>query len=402
MECAAILAAGELMSNRPPVVTIIAGGEVGHFGRWPDTSAVELALPPLRAALADARIDTSDVQAVFLGNAFGGLIQGQETMLGQFVTAGAGITGVPVHNVKNACSSGADAIHLAWASVAYGQYDCVLVVGVEKMTHVDRARTLSALASASDRAPADPQRSVFMDLNAQRARRYIDEFGATVEHFAMCAAKNRAHAVLNEKAAVREPLSVAQILADRVVVDPLTRSMCGGIADGAAAVVLVSEKFARRRGCAGPAMLASSVVSGDPSGLTLQSATARSARAAFEQAGVDPGALSLAEVHDPTAPQELLDLEDLGLVPPGGAIRLVEEAATSLGGRLPINVSGGLTSRGHPVGATGVAQIVELARQLQGRSGASQVADARIGLAQMAGGLLGRDSAVAAVHILSR
>jgi acetyl-CoA acetyltransferase len=144
------------------------------------------------------------------------------------------------------------------------------------------------------------------------------------------------------------------------------------------------------------------VVSGDPLGLTSQSATARSARAAFEQAGIDPGAVSLAEVHDPTAPQELLDIEDLGLVPRGGAIRLVEEAATSLGGRLPINVSGGLASRGHPVGATGVAQIVEIVRQLQGRSGASQVPDARIGLAQMAGGLLGRDSAVAAVHILSR
>ncbi len=388
------------MTPRPPVVAIVAGGEVGRFGRWPDTSTVALALPPLHAALADARVGARDVEAVFVGNAFGGLIQGQETMLGQLITAAAGITGVPVHNVKNACSSGADAVHLAWSAVAYGQYDCVLVVGVEKMTHADRARTMTALASASDREPADAQRSVFMDLNAQRARRYMATYGATAAHFAMCAAKNRAHAALNANAAVRERLSVEQILADRIVVDPLTRAMCGGIADGAAALVLVSATFARSRGLTGPAMLASSVVSGDPSG-HAPSATARSGRAAFEQAGVDPVAVSLAEVHDPTAPQELLDIEDLGLAQPGGAIRLVEEAATSLGGRLPVNVSGGLVSRGHPVGATGVAQIVEIARQLQGRAGASQVDGARIGLAQMAGGLVGSDSAVSAVHLLS-
>ena len=304
--------------------------------------------------------------------------------------------------MKNACSSGADAVHLAWASIAFGQYDCVLVVGVEKMTHDDRTKAIGVLATASDRQPADATRSVFMDLNAQRAHRYMAEHGATATHFAMCAAKNRAHAARNEKAAVRETLTVAQVLADRIVVDPLTRAMCGGIADGAASLVLVSARFAQRRGLTGPSIVASAVVSGDPTGRLGASATARAGRAAFEQAAIDPAAVSLAEVHDPTSPQELLDIEDLGLAPRGGAIRLVEEGATSLGGRLPVNVSGGLTSRGHPVGATGVAQVVEIARQLQGRAGGSQVADARIGLAQMAGGLLGNDSAVAVVHLLSR
>lgn len=390
------------MSHAPPIRPIVAGGEVSRFGRFPATSAIDLAVPVLRAALRDAQVEARDIEAVFVGNAFGGLMHGQETMLGQLITTAAGISAVPVHNIKNACSSGADAVHLAWSSIAYGQYDCVLVIGVEKLTHDDRAKAMSALASASDRTPIDAKRSVFMDLNAQRARRYMDDYGATATHFAMCAAKNRTHAALNDRAALRERMSIEQVLADRIVVDPLTRAMCGGIVDGAAALVLVSNAFARRRSLAGPAIVASQVASGEPSRGSASSATARSARAAFEQAGIEPRAVSLAEVHDPTSPQELFDIEEIGLAPPGGAIRLVEAEATSLGGRLPINVSGGLTSRGHPVGATGVAQIVEISRQLTDRSGESQVADARIGLAQMAGGLIGGDSAVAAVHILAR
>ena len=387
---------------RPPLNVLIVGGNVGRFGRWPEQSLAQIAVPTIVAALADAGAQVSDIQAVFVGNAFGGLVQGQETMLGQIILAAAGITNVPVHNIKNACSSGADAVHLAWSAVAYGQYDCVLVVGVEKMTHEERSRTMSALASASDRAPKDAQRSVFMDLNAARAQAYMTDYGATPRHFALCAAKNRTHAQRNANAAVREPITVEQVLADRIVVPPLTRAMCGGIADGAATLVLASAPFARQRGWSGPNILASAVVSGDPEGELGQTATARCGRMAFEQSGVSPSDVSVAEVHDPTAPQELFDIEDLGLCARGGAIALLETHVTTLGGRLPVNVSGGLTSRGHPVGATGVAQIVEIARQLAGRAGASQVDGARIGLAQMAGGLLGRDSAVAAVHLIGR
>ena len=390
------------MSGSPPHAVLVAGGEVGAFGRWPERTFAELAAPTIAAAIADAGAERGDVQAVFVGNAFGGLIQGQETMLGQIVAAAAGIDTIPVHNVKNACSSGADAVHLAWSAIAYGQYDCVLVVGVEKMSHAERARSLQALASASDRLPQDDRRSVFMDVNAERANRYMTDYGATPRHFAMCAVKNRMHAMRNDKAAVRTPITVDEVLADRVVVAPLTRAMCGGIADGAASLLLVSDTFARRRGFKGPRIVASAIVGGDPQGRTGASATARCGRAAFEQAGIDPASIALAEVHDPTAPQELFDIEDLGLCARGGAIALLEAGATSLGGRLPVNVSGGLASRGHPVGATGVAQIVEVSRQLSGRSAASQVEGARFGLAQMAGGLIGRDSAVAAVHILAR
>ena len=391
------------MKAPPPCEVVVAGGEVGAFGLWPDSSLQTLAQPVVEAALRDAGVQAAQLEAAYVGNALGGLMQGQETMLGQMLLPASGIQGIPVHNVKNACSSGADAMALAWSAVAYGQYDCVLVLGVEKMTHPDRTRAMAALASASDRQPTDPGRSVFMDLNAERAKNYMRRYGATPRHFALCAAKNRFHASLNHKAAVRTLMDADAILQDRMVLDPLTRAMCGGIADGAAAVVLVSSAFARRHGLHGPKVRASCVVSGQPQrSADAPSASARCGVLAFAAAGLDPRDVSLAEVHDPTAPQEFIDIEDLGLCAPGQAFVLTESGQTQLGGRMPVNVSGGLTCRGHPVGATGVAQIVELSRQLSDRAGPAQVAGARWGLAQMAGGLLGSDSAVACVHLLER
>jgi acetyl-CoA acetyltransferase len=417
---------------KAPYRVVVAGGCAGPFGRHLDKSLPDLACPAVAAALGQAGLAAGDIQAAFVGNAFGGALQNQESILGQVLLAPAGIAGVPIHTIKNACSSGADALHLAWSAVAYGQYDCVLALGAEKLIHPEKARSFAALASATDHPPAGEGRSVFMDINAERANSYMAQHGAEPRHFALVAAKNRRHAALNPNAALREPATADAILADKIVVAPLTRGMCGGLTDGAAAVVLVSEAFARQRGIAGPRIAASSVVSGlggDAVGARyarpvstneapslrdegarsaplretdFASATRRAGQAAFAQAGIAPGEISLAEVHDPTSPQELFDLEELGLAPPGGAIALAEDGVTALGGRLPVNVSGGLIARGHPVGATGVAQIAELAEQLMGRAGARQVAGARIGLAQMAGGLLGRDSAVAAVHILVR
>ncbi len=391
------------MKAPPPCEVVVAGGEVGAFGLWPDSSLQTLAQPVVEAALRDAGVQAAQLEAAYVGNALGGLMQGQETMLGQMLLPASGIQSIPVHNVKNACSSGADAMALAWSAVAYGQYDCVLVLGVEKMTHPDRTRAMAALASASDRQPTDPGRSVFMDLNVERAKNYMRRYGATPRHFALCAAKNRFHASLNHKATVRTLMDADAILQDRMVLDPLTRAMCGGIADGAAAVVLVSSAFARRHGLHGPKVRASCVVSGQPQrSADAPSASARCGVLAFAAAGLDPRDVSLAEVHDPTAPQEFIDIEDLGLCAPGQAFVLTESGQTQLGGRMPVNVSGGLTCRGHPVGATGVAQIVELSRQLSDRAGPAQVAGARWGLAQMAGGLLGSDSAVACVHLLER
>ena len=235
---------------------MVCGGSVGSFGRWNSLSLADLAAPVLKETLARTGVEPRQINAVFVGNGFGGMLQNQETILGQVLLSGLGLTSLRVHNVKNACSSGSDAVHLAWSSIAYGQYDCVLVLGVEKMTHDDRTRTMDALASASDRQPTSPDRSVFMDLNSERALRYMKRYGATPRHFAMCTVKNRAHALLNEKAAVRRPITVEEVLADRVVLEPLTRAMCGGIADGAASLLLVSEPFARRHGLSGPRIIA--------------------------------------------------------------------------------------------------------------------------------------------------
>ncbi len=380
---------------------LLAGGDISAFGRWVDQPLTALTRPVVAGALKDAGLDVADVEAAFVGNGFGGLIQGQETILGQLLLADCAIVGIPVHNIKNACSSGSDAFALAWSAVAYGQHDCVLVVGAEKMTHSERTRAIAALATASDRVPTSSERSVFMDLNAERAKAYMARYGASARHFALCAVKNRQHAMLNPLAAERKPLTVEGVLEDREVLAPLTRSMCGGICDGAAAAVLVSPAFARRQGLRTVEVAASVVLGGRPARQASEpSVLARAGQKAYEMSGIGPQEISLAEVHDPTSPQELLDIEDLGLTPRGEAFRWLERGDTALGGRLPVNVSGGLVSRGHPVGATGVAQIVEVSRQLSGRAGEAQVANARVGLAQMSGGLLGMDSAVATVHIL--
>lgn len=390
------------MTNSPPQIPVVAGGAVGSFGRFVDSSLVDIAGPVIKGGLAQAGITAGDVQAAFVGNAFGGAIVDQESIMAQVLLTPAGISAVPMHTVKNACSSGSSAVHLAWNTIAYGQYDCVLVLGAEKLTHNDRQRSFAALATATDHPSVDANRSVFMDVNAARANRYMERYGATPRHFAQVAAKNRRHASLNERASLRALMSVDEVLADRIVVPPLTRAMCGGIVDGAACLVLMSPRFAARHGVLNVTRLVTSaLVSGIPEGGEDRNATARAAASAYNSCGIDPKDVTVAEVHDSTAPQELFDLEDLMLCGRGEAIRLLDDGDTALGGRVPVNTSGGLTSRGHPVGATGVAQIVEVHEQLLGRAGLRQAGSPKVGIAQMAGGLLGNDSAVATVHILT-
>jgi acetyl-CoA acyltransferase len=390
-----------MMARAPVQVPLVVGGAVGRFGRFVERALPDIALPVIQEALAAAGLAPGDVQAAFVGNAFGGAIIDQESILAQVLLTPAGFRGIPMHTVKNACSSGSDAVHLGWGAVAYGQYECVLALGVEKLTHADKRRAFAALATATDHPSVDESRSVFMDVNATRAVRYMAQHGARACHFAEIAVKNRRHASLNERAAVRSPISVEEVLNDRIVVTPLTRAMCGGIVDGAACLILTSPAFAARHGLSTVTRLvASTVVSGCPDDGS-GNATARAGAAAYEQSGIDPKDVAIAEVHDATSPQELFDLEDLMLCGRGEAIRLLEDGDTSLGGRIPVNTSGGLTSRGHPVGATGVAQIVEIHEQLVGRAGARQAGAPKVGLAQMAGGLLGNDSAVATVHLLT-
>lgn len=398
----------------------IAGAGMTAFGKFLDVPIRRHAEQACREALADASMTADEVEAVFFGNAVAGVITGQEMIRGPVALRNTGLLGVPIFNVENACASGSNAFHLAWMQVASGAADVVLAIGAEKLTHSDKTQSFAAIGTAVDLSMADELRerfpgrpdqehdgatklsnSFFMDLYAGIARDYMDRTGATAADFAKVAAKNSAHGALNPKAQYRTPRTVDEILASRSVAPPLTLLMCSPIGDGAAAVVLCSEEFAARAD--DPVRVRASVaLSGRNKPEPHQGGVERAARRAYEIAGIGPEDLDVVEVHDAAAPAELIVSEDIGLCPPGGGAKLVASGATTLGGRVPINPSGGLLSKGHPIGATGCAQIVELVEQLRGRAGERQVSNARIGLAENAGGYLGDDFASVVMTILSK
>jgi acetyl-CoA acetyltransferase len=292
-------------------------------------------------------------------------------------------------------------------AIESGAHDVVAVVGAEKMTDQDRGRALRALATAVDieaQADAaaeagDQPRPVFMEIYAAIARQYMERSGATQRDFAEVVAKNTLNGSLNPIAQVRSPMSVEEVLAAREIVNPLTRPMCAGIGDGAAAVILCSDKRARELGLSGPKILACEMSSGVP-GRKINIVTDTSRRA-FERAGVSPRDVDVVELHDAAAPAEVMVPEEIGLVAEGDGPKIVRDGTTRIGGRMPINPSGGLTARGHPIGATGVAQIVELTEQLRGRAGSRQVEGAQIALAENAGGSMpGGGGAACVITIL--
>jgi acetyl-CoA acetyltransferase len=363
----------------------------------------ELAGEAVRDALADANVEVGDVEAAYVGNAAAGLVTGQEMIRGQVMLRPLGIEGIPIFNVENACASAASALHLGWQAVETGMQRVVLCLGAEKLTHDDKSVGMNAIGTAIDMErrvelveavgtsdDGGAQRSFFMDLYADMARRYMRASGATPEHFAQVVVKNQHNGALNPRAQYGGELTVEDVLESRAIVDPLTLLMCSPISDGAAAVVLRSEG-------AGPRIRASVVRSGDSAGESVS----RTGRAAFEQAGLGPDDLDVAEVHDASAPAELILYEQLGIAEAGGAPDLIASGRTRLDGELPVNTSGGLLSKGHPIGATGIAQVCEATWQLRGEAGPRQVDGARVALTENGGGWLEGDSAAVAVHILT-
>lgn len=403
----------------------LAGLGMTRFGKHMETGLKALGAEAVREALADAGIAPGQLQAAFVGNAAAGLITGQESIRGQVILRGMGLGRLPVVNVENACASGSTALHQACLMVSAGVYDVVLALGVEKLYHPDKKRTFSAFSGAVDvealaaileglqksakqggasaaASGAGEKRSMFMDIYALAARAHMARYGTTKEQFAAVAAKNSHHGSLNPRAQFRDELSVADVLAAPVVAEPLTRPMCSPIGDGAAAVVVVSPRKARALGIRKPVQVSATVLcSGWDHGGDEPGTVEVCAAEAYEQAGLGPQDLHVVEVHDASAPAEILAYESLGLCPVGEGGKLVESGATRLGGRVPVNPSGGLLRKGHPVGASGVAQIVELAEQLQGRSGARQVEGARVALAQNGGGNIGTDAAAMCVTVLT-
>lgn len=407
---------------------VIAGVGMTTFSKHLDRGMKSLGAEAIGLALEDAGLDKDEIQAAWMGNAAAGLITGQECIRGQVILRAMGIGKIPVINVENACASASTAFNQAAAMVTAGLYDVVLAVGTEKLYHEDKQRTFGAFSGAVDveafalimanlkksaeksgakaaSADAGKNRSMFMDIYASAARNHMKAYGTTVEQFAGVSAKNSIHGSLNPRAQFRDVLTVEEVLAEPMIAEPLTRPMCSPIGDGAAAVVLVSEKKARELGLKNSVRAAASVLrSGwdqkpdDP----VANVSALCANEAYELSGIGPEDLSVIELHDASAPAEIMAYEYLGLCGRGEGGKLIEDGTTALGGQIPVNTSGGLLRKGHPIGATGIAQIVELTEQLRGSADKRQVSGARIGLAHNGGGSIGTDAAAQCVTILTR
>ncbi|MHA6631663.1 thiolase family protein [Pseudonocardia sichuanensis] len=383
----------------------LVGAGMTRFGRYPEESIKGLAAPAVQEALADAGLDPADIDMAFVANAMAALITGQSSVVGQSVLRHLGFSGIPVYNVDNACAGGATALNLAVHAVRAGAAEAVLVLGVEKMVTADKSLTFRALNGAADvdfvaASGVDPGTgSVFVSaVYPPRLQAYADRYPLSAETLAGIAVKNRAHAALNPMAQYVTPLTVDEVLQSRTVAAPVTALMCAPISDGAAAVVVVRGD--RVRPVQRPVWVRSSAV-GMAAGGDDISTIQRVSRRVYAEAGIGPDELHVAEVHDSIAFNELHAYEELGLCGPGEGTRLVTEGATSLGGPIPVNPSGGLESRGHPVAATGIGQVIELMQQLRGDAGDRQVPDARHGLAESAGGFAGGDTAAVAVTLLS-
>lgn len=383
----------------------VLGAGMTRFGKFLDSSLKTLGGEAIKEALERADLEVGGIQAAYAGNAIAGLITGQEMVRGQVVLRNLGFGGIPIINVENACAGGSTALHLAWQAVATSQVDVALAVGIEKMTHEDKRRPIEAIATALDvEEPIDPNaKSPFMEHYASRIRQYMDESGATVEDFARVAVKAQRNGAKNPKAQYgNADCEIEDVLATSLVADPLTVMMCSPIGDGAAAVVLASRDFVQARSGRDQVWLrASSLRSGtDPGsgagGIELAAA------AAFEMAGLGPDDIDVVELHDANAASEIMRYESLGFADAGEGPALIRDGVTELTGSLPVNPSGGLIAKGHPVGATGCAQVYELYLQLRGEAGSRQVENSRVALAENGGGWVREDIAADAVHILTR
>ena len=407
----------------------IAGVGMTPFGRHLGLSVKDLTRQAVQAALQDAGCERSQLQSAFFANATQGHMEGQHMVRGQLALRSMGIAGIPVVNVENACASASTALHLAVQQVRSGAADIVLAVGAEKMVSEDKARMFAAFDGAWDvhdveaskarllamgegvTPPAGSQSprpySVFMDIYAAMGRLHMRLYGSTQAQFAAVAAKNHGHSVHNPLAQYREAMSVAQVLAAPPISYPITLPMCSPVSDGAAAAIVCNAAGLKRlQGNASRAVRVLGCVlqtGSDRAADDLQNHLVRkAAEQLYAQAGVAPQDVGVAEVHDATAIGEVLQSELLGLVPEGQGGLAAERGETALGGRIPINPSGGLESKGHPIGATGLGQVFELVMQLRGEAGSRQVPGARIALAENGGGLAGVEEAVACLTLLGR
>jgi acetyl-CoA acyltransferase len=410
----------------------IAGVGMTRFAKYLDRNIKYLTSVALDLCLTDAGVKKKDLEAAWFSNAAWGYFQNQHCIRGQVALREAGLECLPITNVDNACAGGSTALHLAWLGVASGFYDCTLAIGAEKLYDEDRAKMFQFfrtgfdveniptmmsvymniagdlkldIPQSNDPEEADKNRSAMMDFQACMCRWHMATYRTTQRQLAVIASKNHFHSSLNPYAQFQKEMSIDEILSARPVVYPLTIPMCAPIGDGAAAAILCSKKFLKRLKNPRPVkVLASLMGSGSNRSVAEenQDIIVRVSRKAYEVAGVGPGDMDLAEVHDATAFGELRQTEALGFCPQGQGGVFAESGATRLGGKIPINTSGGLESKGHPLGASGLGQISELVTQLRHEAGSRQVENCRLALAENGGGVLGFEEAAMGIHILER
>jgi acetyl-CoA acetyltransferase len=407
----------------------VVGVGMTRFGRLPDQNIKTMTKEAVNGALTDAGFDASALKAGFFANASQGHMENQHMIRGQIALRSMGIGEIPVVNVENACASGSTALNLAINFLRAGEGDVALAVGAEKMFSKDRDLMFGAFDSAWDVSSnaeirerllqlgkgvepppgttSEKQYSGFMDIYAAFSRYHMARFGTTQRQIAAVSAKNHRHSVENPLSQFRVAYSIDEILSAPPITYPLTLPMCSPISDGAAATIVATAEGLKRCGIdksRAIRVLASVVQTGsdrEPSEVEKH-CTALAARRAYEKAGIGPRDVSVAEVHDATAMGEIIQIENLGLCDFGEGGAMSERGETTIGGRVPVNPSGGLESKGHPIGASGLAQVFELVAQLRGEAGSRQVEGARIAVAENGGGLHGIEEAVACVTILSR
>ncbi|HEM7897754.1 thiolase family protein [Burkholderia orbicola] len=407
----------------------IAGIAMTVFGRHLDRSLDDLAREALQRALRDAGCHADAIRAAFYAGITNGPLQGQLSIPGQVVFSKIGLEGIPVFNVENACASGSTAVHLAVRELQSGACDVALALGAEKMNVADKAKsfalfeagwdvsrvdenfaTLARLGEGIEPPPGSESErpySRFMKIYAAMCRHHMHTYGTTQRQIAAVSAKNHGHSVHNPYSQFRQPFTIDEVLAAAPITYPITLPMCAPLSDGAAAAILCTEEGLERIGAdrSRCIRIAASVI---------RSFTRRridephkhigrlAALQAYEQACVGPADMDVAEVHDASAMGEIIQAENLGFVPLGEGGPAAERGEFTLGGRIPINTSGGLESKGHPLGATGIGQLYELVTQLRGEAGARQVDGARHAIQENGGGLQGVEEAALAIHILSR
>ena len=377
----------------------IIGAGMTVFGKHSDRSLRDLGGEASLVALRDAGVQPKEIEAGYCGNALGPVLQG-ETTVGQNVFWEAGINSIPIVNVENACATGSTALHQGWLAVAAGLYDMVIVAGTEKVV-MPKGTFLDVGAGELEVKLGE----VFPGYFALIAQKHMELYGTTREQLAKVSVKNHMNGTLNPYAQFQKTFTVREVLDSPMIADPLTLYSCCPNSDGAAALVLCSRKKALRARRKRVRILASVLATGayeNQRDFTSWEIEKRAAGKAYAMASLGPEALDVVEVHDAFTISEILHYEGLGLCRPGEGGRLIDEGITALGGRVPVNPSGGLLSRGHPVGASGVAQVVEIVWQLRGEAGKRQVEKARVGLAQIMGGNKEGDTRACTVHIFSQ